>query len=116
MCSNMEARSGKDISLLINKNSNYGLTHYKPIEDKNDRWYKRAELYQKSLDEEGVLRINIYDNSVPEEVRTIELTRDDAERVIKCATCAAERTNNFHRYCQKCEFYVDISKYRAEDK
>lgn len=116
MCSDMEVRSGQGIILLINKNSNYGLTHYKPIEDKDNRWFKIAALYQKSLDEEGVLKINICINPGTEEIKTVELTRDDAERIIKCMTCAAERINNFEKYCRKCEFYVDINKYKAEDK
>lgn len=102
MSENLECREGNGIKLFINPNSNYGLTSYKP-RSQDDRDYergmKRAELYQEILDEEGYICVGSRDEY-------IKLTGKRAEAYIKCMTCAAERTNNFERYCSKCENWL----------
>lgn len=98
----LECREGNGIKLFINPKSNYGLTSYKP-RSQDDRDYKRgikrAELLQEELNEEGFINIGWVDDP------TI-LKGKRAEAYIKCMTCAAERTNNFERYCSKCENWL----------
>lgn len=107
MSEDLECREGNGIKLFINPKSNYGLTSYKPRSQdyrSYELWIKRANLYQEILDEEGHIDVGSRDNS-------IRLTGKRAEAFIKCLTCAAERVNNFVRYCSRCEnWWKNISE------
>lgn len=97
----LECREGSGIKLFISPESNYGLTEYKPMsKDTRDykHWVRRAEFCQKMLNEKGYFTVGSPDNKVI-------LRGKRAEAAIKCMTCAAERINNFERYCSKCEYW-----------
>lgn len=107
MSKKLECREGNGIKLFINPESNYGLTEYKPkSKDARDyeRCIKRAELLQEELNEEGFIKIGRIDDP-------IILKGKRAEAFIKCVTCAAEKVNNFERYCSRCEnWFKNISE------
>ena len=103
MANELEYRKGKGISLLINRESNYGLSHYQPM-DENDPRYKRYITAQKCMEEhpDYYYKIHIW-TAEPEEVK--ELTREQTEAYIHCLGCKAEKINNFERYCSLCLDY-----------
>ena len=108
----MEARRGEGITLLIDENSNYGLTHYKPANLKS--WQRNLyNRYKKILEEEGYFIIKLWNK---DHYSDVQLTKEDSENYLKCLTCATEKVNNYERYCCKCEYWVDFKKYLKEVK
>ena len=102
---NLERREGEGITLFIDKNSNYGLTHFEPIEDENDYRFKRASLYEKFLEDPNYVHVYVVTDNNGSSIEK-HLTRKQTEAFYHyCLKCKAERVNNFHRYCALCEHY-----------
>lgn len=98
----MEARQGNGITLLINEKSNYGLTSFKPMSPDHPRYefcQEKKKLYEKILEEEGQIEFKMYGENVC-------FSGEQAEAFIKCLfECAAEKINNYERYCSCCKDY-----------
>ena len=94
----MEARQGNGIILLINEESNYGLTAFKPISPDHPRYefyQKKKKLYEEILEEEGQIRF-----------KDVYYSGKQAKAILKCIyECAAEKINNYERYCSRCKDY-----------
>ena len=105
----METRQGKGITLLIDKNSNYGLTHYKPAINLKPWLRNIYNCYKEMFEKEGYLTIRLCKDE--DHYSDIQLTKEDSKNYLKCLTCAAEKVNNYQRYCCKCEYWVDFKKY-----
>ena len=95
-----ECREGNGIKLFINPESNYGLTHYVPIQEDHP-YYEIYQKWKKSFDESPTW---VYKN----------LNREDTEHFIHCMGCNSLKINNFERYCRICpDFYDFWSKTRS---
>ena len=95
-----EKRNGQGITLFISPSSNYGLTHYKPkeLQEENDF---ALEQYNKT----GKIRLS----------NGIDLDGKTAKAYIHCYyNCAAEKINNYKRYCAMCPDFFDFDKYVVE--
>lgn len=104
-----EARQGQGISLLINSDSNYGLTSFKPLSPEHPRYelnQKKKALYEEQLKELGYIS---FTNSSGIEKR---FYGKKAEAILKCLfDCAAEKINNYERYCSCCkDYYKNIKE------
>lgn len=97
MQNELEGRKGDGILLLINKNSNYGLSSYQPI-DKDHYHYKRYMIYKEQLEKDPDFCLS-YPNG------GLTLTRKQTEAYVHCIGCKAEKVNNFERYCSLCSDY-----------
>ena len=96
----MEARQGNGITLLINEKSNYGLTAFRPMSPDHPRCQKKKKLYEEILEEEG--RIG-FRNGKGED---FYFYGEQARAIIRCLfECAAEKINNYERYCSCCKDY-----------
>lgn len=101
----LERRDGKGITLFINKDSNYGLTHFEPIEDENDYRLKKALSYEKLLEDPNYVHVSVFIDNNGSPVKK-SLTRKQTETLYHyCLKCKAEKVNNFRRYCSLCEHY-----------
>ena len=96
MQNELEGRKGEGILLLINKDSNYGLSSYQPIEEGHHR-YKRYMLYKELFEENPDFCMLLFDGT--------SLTRKQTEAYVHCMGCKAEKINNFERYCSLCSDY-----------
>lgn len=90
----MEVRKGEGITLFINPDSNYGLTHYVPI-DEEDPMYEYYLLDKKAI-ENGHYPYGF--------------TKEIAFNYLRCKGCKAGKINNYKRYCMKCQYYCDFEK------
>ena len=98
----MEARQGNGITLLINEESNYGLTAFKPMspDDSHYEFYQeKKKMYEEILEKEGQISFRMGGKDV-------SYSGEQAKAIIRCLfECAAEKMNNFERYCSRCENY-----------
>ena len=102
---NLVCRKGKGIKLFINKDSNYGLTHFEPVEDENDPRFQRALRWEKFLEDPEWVHFYDWPDGNGSYTRKF-LTRKQTETFYHyCVRCKAEKINNFERYCRKCEHY-----------
>jgi hypothetical protein len=96
MQNELEGRKGEGILLLINKDSNYGLSSYQPITE-DHRHYKYYMRYKEQLEKDPDFCMLLSDGT--------SLTRKQTEAFIHCMGCKAEKINNFERYCSLCSEY-----------
>ena len=96
----MEHRQGNGISLLIDKNSNYGLSNYIPINENHYR-YKKYKKYQELFEK-------YEDYCFTSENTGNTLTREETAAYIRCFGCKAEKINNFKKYCSMCKYFIDF--------
>ena len=88
-------REGAGISLFINKESNYGLSEYKPM-DKNDPRYKSY------INNKIMLKDPTFCKIICENSKRKVLTRKQTEAFIHCLGCKTLKINNYERYCSLC--------------
>ena len=101
---NLEIRKGKGngITLIIDNNSNYGLSKFIPISESHYR-YKLYQKYKQLLDnDKGYCFTSMVTGQT--------LTREETEAFIRCLGCKTEKINNFKRYCSNCEHFIDFYK------
>lgn len=98
---NYVRREAKNGFLLIDADSNYGISHYKPRESNlNDSEYK---MY---LEEKKKIESNpnyVFINQMTGE----PLSREKTEKLVHCMGCAAPKINNWKRYCCLCKDFFD---------
>lgn len=97
---NMETRQGKDILLLINKDSNYGISQYTPITENNILY----SYYKKQKEKFDTIPNWVYMNIEADKI----YTREETAKILHCLGCNAAKINNYKRYCKLCPDFFDF--------